>query len=127
MDTTDAVKLARDLLFDQAMVNVGGKWGGSVAAIHTGTTDSLNYGEIFIRDNVPVMAYMLLIGEYGTVKNFLTTCLQLQSTQFQTRGIFPTSFIEHDHKLVPDYGQRAIGRVVSIDARCGGRFWLGLT
>jgi Alkaline and neutral invertase len=117
MDAADAVKVARDLLFKQAMVSIGGEWGGSVAAIPTGTTDpTLNYSEIFIRDNVPVMAYMLLMGEFSTVKNFLTTCLQLQSTQFQTKGIFPTSFVEHDHKLVPDYGQRAIGRVVSIDA-----------
>jgi Alkaline and neutral invertase len=119
MDAQTAVKTARDLLFQQAMVEIDGQWGGSLAAIpgrNVKPEKDLNYSEIFIRDNVPVMVYLLMEGKYEAVKNFLTICLRLQSTQFQTRGIFPTSFVEVDGKLVPDYGQRAIGRVVSIDA-----------
>jgi Alkaline and neutral invertase len=121
MDSAAAVKMARELLFQRAMVDINGQWGGAVAAIpsqnkKSGSESKLNYSEIFIRDNVPVMAYLLLEGKFAAVKNFLTICLQLQSNQFQTRGIFPTSFEEVDGKLVPDYGQRAIGRVVSIDA-----------
>jgi hypothetical protein len=117
MDAADAVKVARELLFKQAMVSLNGEWVGSLAAIPSGKAEStLNYSEIFIRDNVPTMAYLLVVGEYSAVKNFLLTCLQLQNTQFQTRGIFPTSFAEHEGQLIPDYGQRAIGRVVSIDA-----------
>lgn len=119
MDAQTAVKTARDLLFQQAMVEIDGQWGGSLAAIAGRNVKSeadLNYSEIFIRDNVPVMVYLLMEGKYEAVKNFLNICLRLQSTQFQTRGIFPTSFVEVDGKLVPDYGQRAIGRVVSIDA-----------
>jgi hypothetical protein len=119
MDALSAVQTARDLLFQKAMVAIDGQWSGSVAAIpgrNAKQGSELNYSEIFIRDNVPVMAYMLLEGKYDVVKNFLNLCLKLQSTQFQTRGIFPTSFVEIEGKLVPDYGQRAIGRVVSIDA-----------
>jgi hypothetical protein len=121
MNSETAVKVARELLFQRAMVDINGQWGGAVAAIpnqsqKSGAESKLNYSEIFIRDNVPVMAYLLLEGKFDAVKNFLTICLELQSTQFQTRGIFPTSFEEVDGKLVPDYGQRAIGRVVSIDA-----------
>ena len=69
MDAADAVKVARELLFKQAMVNLNGEWVGSLAAIPSGKAEStLNYSEIFIRDNVPTMAYLLVIGEYSAVK-----------------------------------------------------------
>ena len=92
---------------------------GAIAAIPKKATASgldLNYNEIFIRDNIPVMIYLLLEGKHEIVRDFLDTCLKLQSTEFQTRGIFPTSFVQHEGKFVADYGQRAIGRVCSIDA-----------
>ena len=34
----------------------------------------------------------------------------------QTRGVFPTSFVEEEGDLVADYGQRSIGRITSVDA-----------
>ncbi len=113
------VELARSLFYDRAMVQFEGEYVGAVAAISKsakGHHHDLNYGEIFIRDNVPVMVYLLLEGKYATVRHFLDTCLRLQGQQFETRGIFPTSFVEHNGILVADYGQRAIGRVVSVDA-----------
>jgi hypothetical protein len=118
------IDLATSLFFDHAFVKAEGEIVGAQAAIpKKGKADpdavhkpDLNYGEVFIRDNVPVMIYLLLVGKTDTVRHFLDTCLKLQSQQFQSRGIFPTSFIEHNHTLVADYGQRAIGRVCSIDA-----------
>lgn len=76
----------------------------------------LNYSEIFVRDNVPVMMYCLLDGREDIVENFLNICLELQSDRPDTLGVFPASFyIEQDH-ITADYGQRAIGRVVSVDS-----------
>jgi hypothetical protein len=115
------VTQAKSLLYEQALVKLNGQFVGALAAIPkksstlAGAKD-LNYHEIFIRDNIPVMIYLLLDGQYEIVKHFLNTCLKLQSTEFQTRGIFPTSFVEIKGKLIADYGQRAIGRVCSVDA-----------
>ncbi len=111
------VQLAKSLLYEKALVMLDGKFVGAVASIpgNHGIHD-LNYREIFIRDNVPVMIYLLIEKKYEVVKHFLNTCVRLQSDQFQTKGIFPTSFVEIERKLVADYGQRAIGRVCSVDA-----------
>ncbi len=113
------VELAQELFYKKALVKFDGEWVGAIAAIpraHQASATDLNYGEIFIRDNVPVMAYLLLQGHYAAVRNFLNTCLQLQSDRSETRGVFPTSFVEVNGQMVADYGQRAIGRVVSVDA-----------
>lgn len=115
------VQFAQTLFYERALVSFEGEWVGAIAAIPkspraASSQPDLNYGEIFIRDNVPVMAYLLTQGHYAAVRHFLETCLRLQSNDLQTKGIFPTSFIEINGQLVADYGQRAIGRVVSADA-----------
>jgi hypothetical protein len=115
------IQTAQLLLYDRAMVQIGGEWAGALAAIPKASEANaaeldLNYGEIFIRDNVPVMIYLLTQGKYSTVRHFLETSLSLQSDHPQTQGIFPTSFIEVNQQVVADYGQRAIGRVTSVDA-----------
>lgn len=111
------VQLAKSILYEQALVKVDGELVGAIASIPKNkNSQDLNYNEVFIRDNVPVMIYLLLEGRFEIVRHFLNTCLRLQSDQFQTRGIFPTSFVEIEGKLVADYGQRAIGRVCSVDA-----------
>nr|WP_218082060.1 glycoside hydrolase 100 family protein [Anthocerotibacter panamensis] len=127
------VQLARDLFYNRAMIQFEGAYMGALAAIpqapHTRgarkslppalvqhTYEDLNYTEVFIRDNIPVMIFLLLDGKGEVVRNFLDTCLNLQSTRLQTAGIFPTSFFVQNGKLVADYGQRAIGRVSSADA-----------
>ena len=91
-------------------------WGAAAALEHPGRGDSLNYEEIFLRDNVPVMFHLLLKGRYRLVRHFLVLCMNLQSSEHQTRGLFPTSFIEENGTLVADYGQRSIGRISSVDA-----------
>ncbi len=111
------IATARSLLYDEALVKIQGKIVGTVAAIPQQTKNlDLNYNEIFIRDNIPVMIFCLLDGRSDIVRNFLDVCLQLQSGTFPTYGIFPTSFVEVDGHLDVDYGQRAIGRVCSVDA-----------
>jgi len=62
------------------------------------------------------MIYLLTQKRFDIVKKFLTVSLDLQSTTYQTRGVFPTSFIEEKGKLIADYGQRSIGRITSADA-----------
>jgi len=103
--------------FEATLIGVQGELAGSVAAMeHRRADDALNYGEIFLRDNVPVMIYLMLEGRFAIVKQFLRVSLQLQSTNVQTRGVFPTSFVEEEGELVADYGQRSIGRITSVDA-----------
>ncbi|MCT0247907.1 glycoside hydrolase 100 family protein [Synechococcus sp. CS-205] len=103
--------------FERTLVSVQGSLVGSVAALgHPRSHDSLNYGEVFLRDNVPVMIHLLLEGRFEIVRHFLSVCLDLQSSTYQTRGVFPTSFIEQNGQLLADYGQRSIGRITSVDA-----------
>jgi hypothetical protein len=107
------VESARALLYEQALVYYEGKTIGAVAAIpqrpsrlEKGTASALdlNYIEVFIRDNVPVMIYFLVDGKAEIVRDFLHTCLSLQSEAFETPGVFPTSFTEHQSVLGPDCG-----------------------
>jgi len=103
--------------FERTLVAVGGATVGSVAAlVHPRRCGTANYGEVFLRDNVPVMLYLLLQGRFTIVRHFLEVCLELQSNTYQTRGVFPTSFVEEQGNLVADYGQRSIGRISSVDA-----------
>jgi hypothetical protein len=116
MKDKSIIETARTLLYEKTLIELRGKPVGAVAAIPLKHSHDLNYGEVFIRDNVPVMLYFLLDGKGEIVRHFLDTCLELQSKNFQTLGIFPTSFIEIDGEIKVDYGQRAIGRVCSVDA-----------
>jgi hypothetical protein len=103
--------------FERTLVVARGELVGSVAALeHPNRSDAANYGEVFLRDNVPVMLYLLLQGRFAIVRHFLSICLDLQSSTYQTRGVFPTSFVEENGLLVADYGQRSIGRITSVDA-----------
>jgi beta-fructofuranosidase len=103
--------------FERTLVFARGELVGSVAALeHPNRSDAANYGEVFLRDNVPVMLYLLLQGRFAIVRHFLSICLDLQSSTYQTRGVFPTSFVEENGLLVADYGQRSIGRITSVDA-----------
>jgi hypothetical protein len=116
MNEQRVIETARSLLYQQALVKFRGEHVGTVAAIPRHAGQDLNYNEIFIRDNVPTMIFLLLDGKSEIVRYFLDTCLELQSQQFPTVGIFPTSFVEVDGEIAVDYGQRAIGRVCSVDA-----------
>ena len=98
--------------FERTLIEISGSLTGSIAALeHPANNQALNYGEIFLRDNVPVMIYLLTQKRYDIVRKFLSVCLDLQSTTYQTRGVFPTSFVEEQGELIADYGQRSIGRI----------------
>ncbi|MGP1373797.1 MAG: glycoside hydrolase 100 family protein [Almyronema sp.] len=110
---------ARSLLYDRALVSYQGRSIGAVAAVSKQASqfhDDLNYGEIFVRDNVPVMVYLLLDGRSEIVRHFLECCIGLQASVGPSCGVFPNSFCEQQGQLVADYGQRAIGRVCAFDA-----------
>jgi beta-fructofuranosidase len=108
---------AAEALFQRTLVTVRGEIAGSVAALGSNLhNNELNYSEIFLRDNVPVMVYLLLQGRHTVVRHFLDLCLELQSRSYRTRGVFPTSFVEEKGEIIADYGQRAIGRITSVDA-----------
>ncbi|MFM9086628.1 MAG: glycoside hydrolase 100 family protein [Cyanobium sp.] len=103
--------------FERTLVFAHGEPVGTVAALeHPRGEGKANYGEVCLRDNVPVMAYLLMKGRFAIVRHFLEVSLDLQSSTYQTRGIFPTSFVEEAEELVADYGQRSIGRITSVDA-----------
>ncbi len=113
----DAVVTRAQEHFERTLVRVKGELVGSVAALdHPRRSGEANYGEVFLRDNVPVMVYLLLQGRFEVVRNFLAISLELQSNDTKTRGVFPTSFVEENGVVVADYGQRSIGRITSVDA-----------
>jgi len=69
--------------FERTLVPVAGSLAGSVAALeHPSLDGALNYGEIFLRDNVPVMVYLLTQRRFEVVRQFLSVCLDLQSTTY---------------------------------------------
>ena len=58
--------------FERTLISIQGQLAGSVAALESSYADSeLNYGEIFVRDNVPVMIDVLVHGRFAIVKQFL--------------------------------------------------------
>lgn len=113
----DAVVASAREKFERTLVSVQGSLVGSVAALeHPRSHDALNYGEVFLRDNVPMMLHLLLEGRFDIVRHFLSVCLDLQSSTYQTRGLLPTSFVEENGQLLADCGQRSIGMITSVDA-----------
>jgi beta-fructofuranosidase len=108
--------------FERTLVRVRGDVVGSVAAMeHPSCGETANYGEVFLRENVPVMFHLLLERRFSIVRHFLQVCLELQSHSDQTRGIFPISFVEQGQELIANYGQRSIGRISSVDASLSWR------
>ena len=62
--------------FEKTLVEISGEIVGSVAALeHPTKNKKLNYGEIFLRDNVPVMIYLITQKRYEIVKKFLSCLL----------------------------------------------------
>jgi hypothetical protein len=101
---------------------------GTVAA-HDPDADALNYDQCFIRDFVAPALVFLAKGQPEIVRNFLEKTLRLQVKERQLDffqpgfGLMPASFkVEMSHGenyLLPDFGERAIGRVTPVDSS----FW----
>jgi len=66
--------------FEKTLVEISGELVGSVAALeHPTKNKKLNYGEIFLRDNVPVMIYLITQKRYEIVKRFLMYVLNYKA------------------------------------------------
>ena len=114
--------------FEKTLVEISGELVGSVAALeHPTKNKKLNYGEIFLRDNVPVMIYLITQKRYEIVKKFLSVCLELQSANYQTRGVFPTSFVEERmESLLETMVRGQSGGLLLQMQAYGGQFYVGI-
>lgn len=122
------LKEARELL-DKSIISYKGKPVGTVAAKDP-DMEILNYDQVFIRDFAVSAVVFLLEGKTDIIKNFLELTLQLQTREkhmdcFRAgSGLMPASFKvfnddNGDEKLIADYGEQAIAKVVPIDSS----FW----
>lgn len=113
-------------LLDESLLFYQDRPVGCRAALSSGLAAD-NYAECFLRDFVPVALVFLYQGKSDIVREFLRITLQMRNLQEEIEGhrqlprLMPASFrIEIDHKgdelLVPDFGDRAIGRVAPVDA-----------
>jgi glycogen debranching enzyme len=120
-----SIKAAYRLL-RSAIITFEGRPVGTAAAV-TADLPAENYGECFIRDFMPSGLVCLIDGDYEIVRNFLRTVLLLRNEQREIAGhsrlpgVLPASFhVTKDTKggerLVPDFGDRAIGRVAPVDS-----------
>lgn len=130
--TNAVVESAYKLLRD-SMIEFEGQPIGVVAALHS-DLPAENYQECFVRDFVPSALVFLLDGEFEIVRNFLRTVLLLTEQQHRVvghdivPGVMPASFKVTERssgkaEVVPDFGDRAIGRVAPVDSIM---WWVGL-
>ena len=116
----------------RAIVRYRGAPMGTVAA-RDPSSDALNYDQCFTRDFAVSAAVFLMRGETDIVRNFLAAMVEMQSRDrhldcFRAGGgLMPASFAvrtrDGEEHLVPDFGERAIGRVAPVDS---GLWWLVL-
>jgi glycogen debranching enzyme len=103
---------------------------GTVAA-RDPDVDALNYDQCFTRDFAVSAVAFLMRGQTDIVRNFLTTLVELQSSDKHLdcfrpgQGLMPASFGVRkqgsEEVLVPDFGEHAIARVAPVDS---GFWWL---
>lgn len=124
--TVESVLESAYELLRSSMITYRGKPVGTVAAFHP-ELPAENYQECFVRDFVPGALVFMADGEFEIVKNFLRAVVGLHGEQ-QTiaghrhlHGVMPASFkvirnLSGEETLVPDFGDRAIGRVAPVDS-----------
>jgi len=127
-----AIKAAYELL-RRSVITLNGEPVGTVAAMAE-DLPAANYGECFIRDFMPSALVFLMDGDYDIVRNFLRTAVELRTKQpvleghGKVPGVLPASFHivkgkDGKEEAVPDFGDRAIGRVAPVDSMM---FWVSL-
>lgn len=127
-----AIQAAYKLL-RKSIITCNGEPVGTVAAVAK-DLPAANYGECFIRDFMPSALVFLMDGEYDIVRNFLRVSLELRAKQPRVEGhgrvpgVLPASFhivkgSDGKEEAVPDFGDRAIGRVAPVDSMM---FWVSL-
>lgn len=113
-------------LLRSSIITYQGKPVGTVAAFHP-ELPAENYQECFVRDFVPGAMVFMADGEFEIVKNFLRAVVGLHGEQRtiaghrHLHGVMPASFkvmrsASGEETLVPDFGDRAIGRVAPVDS-----------
>lgn len=117
-------------IVQESIVTLDGRPVGTMAA-RDGTQGDPNYHQVFARDFAVSAVVFLMRGDLEIVRNFLTTMVVLQSRREHSdsfvpgRGLIPASFAvkqtDGGEKAIPDFGERAIGRVAPIDS---GFWWL---
>ncbi len=114
-----------EALLDHSVIRYRGEPVGTAAACDA-NPEAANYHECFVRDFVPSALYYLMRGEPAIVRNFLVRVMELRGQQpvlqghTRSMGLMPASFrveeVEGEERLVADFGERAIGRVVPADS-----------
>ncbi len=117
---------------EKSVVLYRGEPVGTVAA-RDPDVDSENYNQCFTRDFTVSAVAFLMRGQTDIVRNFLSTLVELQSSEkhFDSfrpgQGLMPTSFAVQKQGskevLIPDFGEKAIARVPAVDS---GLWWLFL-
>ena len=112
-------------LLQRSLIYYQGKPVGTAAACDERVV-AANYNECFVRDFVPSAIVFLLRGEHDTVRHFLETVMHLRGHQHvmqghqRSPGLMPASFHvlveDGEEKVIPDFGDRAIGRVTPVDS-----------
>ena len=132
-DEQQAVIKSANELMQSAIIEYKGQPVGTMAAVDP-ELPAENYEECFVRDFIPVGIAFLLDGQYEIVRNFLKTVLILRAEHGAIKGhkhvpiFLPASFKvvkkkNGNEELVPDFGDRAIGRVTPVDSLM---WWVGL-
>jgi glycogen debranching enzyme len=118
---------AATTLLHHAQLTLRGAVVGTVAA-RDDTFEIANYGECFIRDFAVTAAAWLPDHDTEAIAAFLRTVAEVQATTTEVDvglrpadGLIPASFSVHqgedgEERIVADFGQRAIGRVVPVDS-----------
>lgn len=132
MDHDALIGRARALL-ERAIIRLDGRPVGTAAACDD-VLEAANYHECFVRDFVPSALYFLMRGEPDIVRNFLVTVMELRGQQpvlkahSRSRGLMPASFHVIGEgsgaRVVADFGDRAIGRVIPVDSAMWWMFLL---
>ena len=112
-------------ILNKSIIHYRGEPVGTAAAVDP-NPEAVNYHECFVRDFVPSALVFLMDGRAHIVRNFLVTVMQLRGQQpvleghQRSRGLMPASFkvveASDGEKLIADFGERAIGRVVPVDS-----------
>lgn len=123
MERKDLIEAAWGLLEENACRLDGEPVG--VLAADDDTFDTVNYNQIFVRDQALVALAQLLHGRFDMTRSFLSLVADLQYCEEHggsfnpPRGAMPVSFAVKDNRAEPDHGQHAIARVAPIDSN----FW----
>jgi len=112
-------------LLKRSLIYYQGKPVGTAAACDERVV-AANYNECFVRDFVPSAMVFLMSGQHDIVRHFLETVMRLRGHQHvmkghqRSLGLMPASFHvvveDGEEKVIPDFGDRAIGRVTPVDS-----------